>query len=301
VVPAVGTGRSEQAGCSLNWIKTARGIHGEIVSCRTEDGLQLHGLWAGGSDTVLIHTHGTASAYGVESFEPQLQRWAEKNGWGFLTCNSRGAHVLEDWQDSGAAVELFSDSPKDLKAWLGWAGKAGAKRVILSGHSLGTEKIAHFLRGHETPHVVGTLLLAPSDSPGCQERWEDESGEDYMSEAIRMCSSGRAGHLMEDRLVHAGLLPMTARAYLDFFDEDSDLRRALPFRTGGIENIPIPAYALIPSDDVWNITSPKDYLEQMMAVGCGGEICGCNHDFEDHDIGGALRSAEQAFFGDSRK
>jgi len=301
VVPPVGAGRIEQAGCPLNWIKTARGIHGEIVSCRTEDGLQLHGLWAGGGDTVLVHTHGTASAYGVESFEPQLQRWAERNGWGFLTCNNRGSHVLEDWQDSGAAVELFSDSPKDLKAWIGWTSRAGANRVILSGHSLGTEKIAHFLRGHETPHIVGVLLLAPSDSPGCQERWEDESGKDYMSEAIRMCSSGRAGHLMADRLVHAGLLPMTARAYLDFFDEDSDLRRALPFRTGGIESIPVPAYALIPADDVWNITSPKDYMEQMVAVGCGGEICGCNHDFEGHDIGGALRSAEQAFFGDSRK
>lgn len=281
----------------MNWIKTARGIHGEIVSCRTEDRLQLHGLWAGGGDTVLIHNHGTASAYGIESFEPQLQRWAGENGWGFLTCNSRGAHVLEDWQNSGAAVELFSDSPKDLKAWLGWASKTGAKRVILSGHSLGTEKIAHFLRGHEAPSIVGAILLAPSDSPGCQERWEDESGKDYMSEAIRMCNSGRAGHLMGDRLVHAGILPMTARAYLDFFNEDSDLRRALPFRTGGLERIHVPTYALIPADDVWNIASPKDYMEQIKTAGGDGEICGCNHDFEGHDIGDALRSAEQVIFG----
>lgn len=284
----------------MNWMKTARGLHGEIVSCQTDDGLQ-HGLWSGSGETALIHTHGTASSYGIESFEPQLQKWAEGNGWGFLSCNNRGAHVLEDWQKSGAAVERFSDSPLDLAAWSGWAMSRGVGRIILSGHSLGTEKIANFLRSRETPHVVGALLLAPSDSPGCQERWEDESGRNYMSEAIRMKRSGQAGKMMDDRLVHAGLLPMTAEAYLDFFDEDSDLRRALPFRTGSVERLPVPVYTLIPKDDVWNITSPEDYLKQMKSAGAHGEIRGCNHDFDDHDISSVLNTAAQVVSSGDRK
>lgn len=277
----------------MNWMKTARGLHGDIVSCRTEDGLQLHGLYSGGRRTALLHTHGTASSFGTEDFEPHLARWAGDMGWGFLSCNNRGAHVLEDWQKSGAAVERFSDSPLDMKAWIGWLHDHGVSRVVLSGHSLGTEKIANFLRSYETPSVVGALLLAPSDSPGCQERWERESGSDYMNEAIRMSRGGRGGELMSDRLVHAGLLPMSAESYLDFFDEDSDLRRALPFRSGSVESLPVPCLAVVPSDDVWNVSSAEEYRGALETAGCSVEICQCNHDFSKFDLHRMLSGASE--------
>ena len=279
----------------MNWIKTARGLRGEVVSCRTDDGLQLHGMCGSIRDTVLMHTHGTASAFGIEEFEPHLARWARRHGWGFLTCNNRGAHVLEDWQKSGAAVEKFSDSPLDLKAWIGWLLHSGAKRVILSGHSLGTEKLANFLRGYEAPSVAGAIFLSPSDSPGCQERWEEESGKNYASEAMGMIRSGRSGELMEDRLVHAGLLPMTAEAYIDFFEEDSDLRRSLPFRTGMVESLPVPCMALVPTDDVWNISSADDYVEALKRAGCVARRCESDHDFSGFDVGRALGDASKVF------
>jgi hypothetical protein len=269
----------------MNWYKLASSNAGVMVSCKTEDGMQLYGLWKKMGKTALFHTHGTASSFGIERFEPQLQEWAcKKNGWSFLTANNRGAHELEDWQKSGAAVEKFSDSPKDFKAWIGWLQKMGIERIILSGHSLGTEKIVHFIRNHEVPHVVGIVLLAPSDSAGVQDAWEKKSRKKYMKEAMGMKERGEGDDLMQDKRVHGGLLRMTANAYLDFYKKDSELRNALPFATGKIEPLPVPVLALVPSKDKWNILNAQKYAKIIEAAGATASVCECDHEFKDFNI-----------------
>ena len=259
-----------------------------MISCRTSDGLQLHGLFRRQGDVVLMHTHGTASAFGIESFEADLDRWAGENGIGFITCNNRGAHVMEDWQKSGAALEKFSESPNDFKAWISLLKKMGVGRVILSGHSLGTEKIAHFVRKFDTPQVVSALLLAPSDSPGCQRRWEKEEGLDLMQDAQAMINRGRQGELLDNQLAHAGLLPMSAEAYVDFFGPESPLREALPLGGESVEGFNIPVLALIPDDDVWNLTSAKSYRETLNRAGVDAAVCRTDHDFSEFDLTGTL-------------
>lgn len=280
----------------MNWYKLASSNNGFIVSCKTEDGLQLHGLWKKKGKTALFHTHGTASSFGIESFEPQLQEWAcDKNGWSFLTANNRGAHELEDWQRSGAAVERFSDSPKDIKAWIGWLQRKGIERIILSGHSLGTEKIANFLRNHEVPHVVGAILFAPSDSAGVQDAWEKKSGKQYMKEAIKIKEEGNGDSLMSDRRVHGGLLRMTADAYLDFYRKGSELRDALPFATGKIESLPVPVLALIPKKDKWAILDAERYAKIIETAGANVEICECNHEFDNFNVMDRLEKHSNLF------
>lgn len=258
------------------------------MSCKTSDGLQLHGLLRRQGSVVLMHTHGTASSFGIEDFETDLDRWAGENGFGFLTCNNRGAHVMEDWQKSGAALEKFSESPEDLKAWISMLSKIGVNRIIISGHSLGTEKIAHFLRNFEAPQVVSALLLAPSDSYGCQKRWEDEEGINLLSEARSMVAGGRGGELLDNGLAHAGLLPMSAEAYIDFFGSKSALRRALPLGSDQIHGFDIPVLALIPDDDIWNLTSADEYKVNLRGAGVHAEVCHTNHEFSDFDLTGKL-------------
>lgn len=281
----------------MNWLKQAktRTISGKIVSCKTSDGLELHGIWKKNGSTALLHTHGTASSYGIEAFEPDLMEWAKKNGWSFLSCNNRGAHVLEDWQTSGAAVEKFSDCPEDFKAWIGWLQKNGIERIILSGHSLGTEKIAHFVRNFEIPSVVGVLFLAPSDTPGCQERWEKKNGTNYMEEAIGMKKKGKEKELLDDMKAHSGALPMTAEAYLDFYRDNSELKNSLPFRTGKIETLPVPVLSLIPKKDKWSIKPAEEYAKMLSSHGFTTILCDCNHDFVDFDILPILKENRNLF------
>lgn len=228
---------------------------------------------------MLLHTHGTASAFGIEDFESELDIWAGENGIGFATCNNRGAHVMEDWQKSGAALERFSDCPHDFSAWISTLENMGVGRIIISGHSLGTEKIAHFIRNFDTPMVVSALLLAPSDSSGCQKRWEEEEGIDLLEDAKSMVDGGMGGHLLDKELAHAGLLPMSAEAYLDFFGPQSSLKKALPLGSGLIKGFDIPVLALIPKNDVWNITTAEEYKATIERAGAEAEICDTDHDF----------------------
>lgn len=79
-------------------------LEGELISVETKDKLQLYGMLCCKGTTVLAHTHGTASCHGIEAFELALKKFAESYDWGYLTFDNRGAHVLEDWQVSGAAV-----------------------------------------------------------------------------------------------------------------------------------------------------------------------------------------------------
>lgn len=269
--------------------RISRSLQGKLVSCVTKDDLHLYGFFRSSGDTVLAHTHGTASAYGIEAFEVGLDIWAEEMGWGFLTYNNRGAHVLEDWQKSGAAVEKFSDSPIDIISWLNFLKSNDVKKVILSGHSLGTEKIVNFARKNQHPMVIQLLLLSPSDSYGCQKRWEDMSGKIYMKEAIHKTKHGKGALMLDDPKAHAGLLPISAESYIDFFSEDSDIRKALPFGEDSIEKLPIPTWAIVPKTDEWNVTSPQDYQLKLEKAGASVNVVSATHDLE-YDILSTLKS-----------
>jgi pimeloyl-ACP methyl ester carboxylesterase len=216
--------------------------------------------------TMLAHTHGTASCHGIEAFEQALKKFAESYDWGYLTFDNRGAHVLEDWQVSGAAVEKFTDSHLDLEAWIKLLKNMGTKNLILCGHSLGAEKIVDFMRRHFDPMVKGLILLSPADTPGAQEVWEGKSRKSYLKKAEHMVSRGEGENLLPDEKAHAGFLPMSAGTYLDFFAKDSCLRQVLPFKANELKVIPIPTIAVVPSKDEWCSTTPEDYFNKLQNI-----------------------------------
>jgi pimeloyl-ACP methyl ester carboxylesterase len=241
-------------------------LEGELVSVETRDRLQLYGMLCRKGTTVLAHTHGTASGHGIEAFEQALNKFAQSHDWGYLTFDNRGAHVLEDWQVSGAAVEKFTDSHLDLEAWIKYLKTMGAKNLILSGHSLGAEKIVDFVRRYADPMVKGLILLSPADTPGAQEVWEKKSRKSYLKKAEQMVSRGEGGNLLPDEKAHGGFLPMSAGTYLDFFAKDSCLRQVLPFKADELKVIPIPTIGIVPSKDEWCSTTPGDYFNKLQNI-----------------------------------
>ena len=242
-------------------------LEGELVSVETRDRLQLYGMLCRKGTTMLAHTHGTASCHGIEAFEQALKKFAESYDWGYLTFDNRGAHVLEDWQVSGAAVEKFTDSHLDIEAWIKYLKTIGTKNLILSGHSLGAEKIVNFVRCHFDPIIRGRILLSPADTPGAQDVWEGQSRKSYQNTARRMVSKGEGDNLLPDEKAHGGFLPMSAGAYLDFFAKDSCLRQVLPFKADELKGIPIPTLAIVPNKDEWCSTTPKDYFHKLQKIG----------------------------------
>ena len=256
---------------------------GKLVQCKTTDGLELQGLFRKNPEdkTAVMFVHGTASAYALEDFEPALDQWCIDNDYAYLSTNNRGAHVLDDWQISGSAVEKFSDANKDFLAWLKFLKAAGIESVILCGHSLGTEKIVHFMKTENHKMVQSMILLSPADTVGCQDRYEKKIGKNYFKVAKNLVDKNQKYNLLPDEKAHAGVLPISAEAYLDFFSPDSELREALPFRKENkdcIEKFTIPTIAIVPDNDMWNITSAEDYAEKLREAGAKVKIVHCDHD-----------------------
>lgn len=259
---------------------------GYTINVTTEDGIHLEGRYHRGSDIVVAHTHGTASFYNNEAFEPDLLKYCEQKEYGFLTFNNRGAHLIG--KQIGAVYEKFSDSPKDIDAWLRMLRNEGIKKVILSGHSLGTEKIANYVKTNNNDMIQSCLFFAPSDTIGNQIRYEKKIGKNFIDEAKDLVSKNKEKQLLQDKKAHAGVLSMSAEAYLDFYETGNYLENALPFRNHNLGSFPIECFALVPTNDHYNITSTKDYIEDLRKSNVNVLVCDTDHDFNNFDTLRAL-------------
>lgn len=167
------------AHCNMNYLKileasnnfyslaTKKSLEFPIVNIFTEDKVQLYGLYIKPqtSNSIFINIHGTASNFYEEDFIKYLTEDFMENNISMLSTNNRGTGVYDCYAKTGSAVEKFEDCIKDIDAWIEFAIKQKYKKIILSGHSLGTEKVVYYMsNGKYKNKVNGIILLAPADS-----------------------------------------------------------------------------------------------------------------------------------------
>ena len=63
----------------------------------------------------------------------------------------------------GSFNEDFANIDQDVDAYVQWAGAEGYARVVLAGHSLGVNKVVHYLSTHHDPFVEHFVLLSPAN------------------------------------------------------------------------------------------------------------------------------------------
>jgi len=204
-----------------------------IVKTVTSDQIELFGFLAeagGEKDAILIHIHGTSSSFYCEEYARLFAEEFPALGVATLFTNNRGSHVMEAWQNTGAALEMFEDCLLDIDAWVRLAIEDGYRRIFLQGHSLGTEKIVYSMnRGKFTEKVVAVILLGVSDSFGNQARIARTFPADPMKEARRLVDEGKGEQFLTSVWrPHGGGVPQSAASYLNFFSPGSKLSEALP-------------------------------------------------------------------------
>ena len=208
-----------------------------IVKTVTSDQIELFGFLAeagGEKDAILIHIHGTSSSFYCEEYARLFAEEFPALGVATLFTNNRGSHVMEAWQNTGAALEMFEDCLLDIDAWVRLAIEDGYRRIFLQGHSLGTEKIVYSMnRGKFTEKVVAVILLGVSDSFGNQARIARTFPADPMKEARRLVDEGKGEQFLTSVWrPHGGGVPQSAASYLNFFSPGSKLSEALPLHRG---------------------------------------------------------------------
>ena len=261
-----------------------------IVQIKTPDNLWLHALHlhTPNSKVVFLNIHGTASNFYEEYFIEVLGGKFAHYGISMLSTNNRGTGVYDAWQGNGAAVEKFSDCLIDIDSWVEFALNQGYEKIILSGHSLGTEKVTYYmLHGKYTDKISVLVLLAPATSPGS----EQILGKDYekkLAHARTLVSEGK-GKIFLGRDVYGGIMPKSAESYVDFSDDNPEFDDALPFhkkRLSGFAKIKIPILAVIGDQHEYTAIPIIEALDLMKKENPNTEaiqIMNCDHDFQDKE------------------
>jgi pimeloyl-ACP methyl ester carboxylesterase len=267
-----------------------------IVKIKTEDGLILHGFLSEPkkpSKIIKINIHGTSGNFYYNDFYEQFINSANKLGIAHLTTNNRGSGVYEierGTPNHGASIELFEDCLKDIDAWIKFALDRGYEKIILEGHSFGTEKSVYYMeKGKYKDKVVGVILLGFSDNVGTEEKYLNKIGKDYTNEAKDLVSRNEGYRLLGDIYGLAGELPISAQTYLNFVSENSENSKALPLRKGKdlhfFQNIKIPILGVIGDneDGEYTIIPIKEAIELLNSENKLAEvhqIQNSNHGFE---------------------
>jgi len=262
-----------------------------VVRTITADHLELFGILSeaeGERDSILINIHGTSGCFYIEEYTPFLAEELPALGVATLFTNNRGSHVMEAWQKSGAALEIFEDCVLDLDVWVRYVLSLGYRRIILQGHSLGTEKVVYYMnKGNPPPAVAALILLGVSDSFGNQARIAKGFPVDPMVEAGRLMAEGRGEQFLTSVWrPHGGAVPKSAASYLNFFSPGSELSKALPLRQGGelsyYRGIRVPILVVVGEFDPFTCLPVREALALLQKENNRTQtrwIPGADHDF----------------------
>lgn len=247
-----------------------------IVKVKTSDGLELGGILFEPEDkklkTITIHIPGDNGSFWWGDYYPYLAESCLDEEIAFLSVNNRGSGVFENSSDEkiphGVAAEIFSDCILDFDAWIKFVLDKGYKKIILEGHSRGTEKVVYYMnRGQYADKVVGVILLGFSDNIGTQLNYEKKIGHNFIAEAQQMAKEGKGDHLLSDLRALAGELPWTAKSYLDNMKPNSANFQALPLRQGKdliyFQNIKVPILGIIGDKFEYTIIPIQEAIELL--------------------------------------
>ena len=267
-----------------------------LVKVNTPDGLILHGLSVRPTkttDKVIIHIHGSSGSFYFNSFYPYLFEMATKNGFAFLSTNSRGSDVYNveaGVKPTGAAVEIFEECLIDIDTWIEFAVNQGYKNIILEGHSFGTNKIQYYLQKGKYKDIINSvILLGFCDSYGGQLVFLKKNcfkNEDILNEAKKLVSEGKPYQLLSHPFINWGELPQAAESYISHMSPDSELSKILPLKVNGklpnFAKIDIPILGIVGDHDECTVIEPQNAVNLLNNANKNAKcfmIKGSNHQY----------------------
>jgi len=212
-----------------------KNMEGKSARITTKDGLKLQGILCypkkKTSNSVVLHIHGLEGNFYENEFFDDLAEVVTESNFTFCAVNTRGAGTVTDfvtnkpgnYKKYGAAYELVNHCLIDIAAWIDFLAKeAGFKNIILSGHSLGTIKVAYYLSQTQDKRVKGLILLAAVDYCSLEEKQAGKKFEKYLKKAEAMIKRGEGKNFVPQDWHF--LTFMSAESYYDWFKKNSKAR-----------------------------------------------------------------------------
>lgn len=199
----------------------------EIVSIQTPRGLILKGaMWGDTSmNTVVIMMSGICSNVFQNELLPEAGKVLSKNGIAFIAGQATDAFSFISYSNTktgkqtttGVVTDDFSMAYEDVESYVKYAKDLGFKKIILAGHSLGSNRVIHYLANTTDEYVDNFILSAPVDLKHFFDIIPDK--EMYFDTAQKFVDEGRGKDILP--FAFMGFSPMTANTLLAFYNAEN--------------------------------------------------------------------------------
>ena len=245
----------------------------EILNVRTSRGLDLKGAIFGdtSNDTALIMLTGICSNVFQNELLYATGKLLEKNG---ITCIIAHAHdsfscfAYTDYsigkqRHAGVYNDDFNMVYEDVESYVKYAKeKLGFKKIILGGHSLGSNKIIHYLGNTPDNYVDYFIVSCPVD---IMHWWEVMPNiEKCHKMAQNLVDTCRGNEILP--FLFGGFSPMTANSVIGFYNANNLKNCPVLSKKGetkSLYNIKPRGAFVIGSRDSVTGDSPKGFMEQL--------------------------------------
>ena len=172
------------------------------IGVQTKRGVILNGVLfdTPGADTVVINITVIHGNFYSNPFYYNFGDTLNANGIDFIYAQTNDAFgqiktinmITGKTEIIGSWNERFAYTDEDIEAYLDYAERAGYRRIILAGHSLGANKVIYYLSRHHEERIAHFILLSPANLDYMM------SGVTESEKAIirRQVASGRGGQLL---------------------------------------------------------------------------------------------------------
>lgn len=244
----------------------------EIIKVRTPRGLELKGAMFGDTncDAVLVMLTGICSNVFQNELLYSTGKLLSQNGIACIIAHAHDSFSCLAYTDfstgkqkhAGTFNDDFNMVYEDVESYVKYAKELGFKKIILGGHSLGSNKIIHYLGNTSDDFVDYFIVSSPVD---IMHWWEVMPDIDKCFDMAKSwIEDGRGDDILP--FLFGGFSPMTANTVLGFYNADNLKNCPVLSKQGetnSLYNIKPNGSFIIGSRDSVTGESPKKFMETL--------------------------------------
>ena len=244
----------------------------EIIRVKTERGLELKGaMWGNTSlDTVVIMMSGICSNVFQNDLLTATGELLSHNNIAFIAGHAMDAFSCIAYSDfstgkqkyTGVVNDDFGIVYEDVESYVKYAKDLGFKKIVLAGHSLGSNKIIHYL-GNTSDNFVDYFIVS---SPVDLAHWFNVMPQvkDCIKLAQKFKNEGRNKEILP--YMFGGFSPMCAETVLAFYNAYNLKNCPVISKNGetvSLSNIKIRGSFVIGEKDSLTNNDSKGFMENI--------------------------------------
>lgn len=244
----------------------------EIIKVRTPRGLELRGAMFGNtdSDTVLVMLTGICSNVFQNELLYSTGKLLSENNVACIIAHAHDSFSCFAYTDFSTGKQrhagTFNDDLnmvyEDVESYVKYAKELGFKKIVLGGHSLGSNKIIHYLGNTPDDFTDYFIISSPVD---IMHWWSVMPNIDKcFNMAKSWVEEGRGDDILP--FLFGGFSPMSAKTVLGFYNAQNLKNCPVLSKQGetkSLYNIKPNGSFIIGSKDSVTGESPKKFMETL--------------------------------------